>query len=96
MAPTSTPRSAPGSPAIRVSRSTSRRPSCSWLNAIETFFAKLTRRRLKRGVFRSIVDLQAAINRYLAEHNRDPQPFAWTKRADQILTKVSYLNASLH
>jgi transposase len=35
--------------------------SCSWLNAIETFFAKLTRRRLKRGVFRSIVDLQAAI-----------------------------------
>ena len=41
------------------------------------FFSPLTRRRLKRGVFRSIVDLQAAINRYLAEHNarrRDPSP----------------------
>ncbi len=36
--------------------------SASWLNAVEGFFAKLTKRRLKRGVFRSIVDLQAAIN----------------------------------
>ncbi len=40
--------------------------SASWLNAVEGFFAKLTRRRLKRGVFRSIVELQAAINRFLA------------------------------
>jgi transposase len=40
--------------------------SCSWLNAVEGFFAKLTRRRLKRGVFHSIVDLQAAINRFIA------------------------------
>src|SRR5271163_4324975 len=38
--------------------------SASWLNAVEGFFAKLTRRRLKRGVFHSLVDLQAAINRY--------------------------------
>ena len=37
--------------------------SCSWLNAVKGFFAKLSRRRLKRGVFRSVVDLQAAINR---------------------------------
>jgi transposase len=43
--------------------------SASWLNAVEGFFSALTRRRLKRGVFRSIIDLQAAINRYLAEHN---------------------------
>jgi transposase len=70
--------------------------SGSWLNAVETFFAALTRRRLKRGVFRSIVDLQAAINRYLAEHNRDPQPFVWTKHADQVLAKVNRLNASVH
>src|SRR6516164_9346983 len=41
--------------------------SASWLNAVEGFFAKLTKRRLKRGVFRSIVDLQAAINRFLKE-----------------------------
>ena len=59
----------------------------SWLNAVESFFSALTRRRLKRGVFRSIVDLQAAIHRYLAEHNADPKPFVWTKRAEQILAK---------
>ena len=46
--------------------------SSSWLNAVEGFFAKLTRRRLKRGVFHSLVDLQAAINSYLAEHNQAP------------------------
>jgi transposase len=68
----------------------------SWLNAVESFFSALTRRRLKRGVFRSIVDLQAAIHRYLAEHNRDPKPFVWTKRAEQILAKVNRLNASVH
>jgi transposase len=49
--------------------------SASWLNAVEGFFAKLTRRRLQRGVFHSLVDLQAAINRYLAEHNQAPKPF---------------------
>jgi PAS domain S-box-containing protein len=52
--------------------------SGSWLNPVETFFSALTRRRLKRRVFRSIVELQAAINRYLAEHNQSPQPFVWT------------------
>ena len=52
--------------------------SGSWLNAVETFFSALTRRRLKRGTFHSIVDLQAAINRYIAEHNDDPKPFTWT------------------
>jgi transposase len=70
--------------------------SGSWLNAVETFFAALTRRRLKRGSFRSIVDLQAAINRYVDQHNDDPKPFIWTKPADQILAKVNRLNASLH
>ena len=54
--------------------------SSSWLNAVEGFFVKLTRRRLKHGVFRSIADLQAAINRFLAEHNQAPKPFLW--RAD--------------
>ena len=49
--------------------------SASWLNAVEGFFATLTKRRLKRGVFRSIVELQAAINRFLAEHNSEPAAF---------------------
>ena len=45
---------------------------------MEGFFAKLTRRRLKRGVFRSLIDLQVAINRFLAETNSIPKPFVWT------------------
>ena len=49
--------------------------SCSWLNAVEGFFAKLTRRRLKHGVFHSLVDLQAAINRFIKENNQTPKPF---------------------
>jgi transposase len=63
--------------------------SASWLNAVEGFFSVLTRRRIRRGVFRSIVDLQAAINRYIGEHNEDPKPFVWTKPADAILEKLS-------
>src|SRR5690348_7354255 len=70
--------------------------SASWLNAVESFFSALTRRRLRRGVFCSIVELQAAINRYIAEHNDDPTPFVWTKTADQITAKLNRLNASLH
>jgi transposase/transcriptional regulator with XRE-family HTH domain len=70
--------------------------SGSWLNAVETFFSALTRRRLKRGSFYSIVDLQAAINRYIAEHNDDPKPFTWTKTPEQILAKLNRLNASVH
>ena len=62
--------------------------SCSWLNAVEGFFAKLTRRRLKRGVFRSVVELQAAINRYIAETNNQPKPFKWTANPDKIIAAV--------
>ena len=62
--------------------------SASWLNAVEGFFAKLTNRRLKRGVFASIVELQATINRYLAETNRQPKPFVWTTDPDQIIAAV--------
>jgi transposase len=70
--------------------------SGSWLSAVETFFSALTRRRIRRGSFHSIVDLQAAINRYIAEHNDDPKPFIWTKTADQTLAKLNRLNASVH
>jgi transposase len=62
--------------------------SGSWLNAVENFFSALTRRRIRRGVFKSIVDLQAAINRYLKQHNDNPKPFVWTKPAKDILAKV--------
>src|SRR5579862_4493115 len=49
--------------------------SASWLNAVEGFFATLTKRRLKRGVFQSVVDLQTAINRFLDDHNAKSKPF---------------------
>ncbi len=63
--------------------------SCSWLNAVETFFASLTKRRLRRGVFRSVVDLQAAINRYISEHNAEPKPFVWTADPERVLAAIS-------
>ncbi len=62
--------------------------SASWLNAVEGFFAKLTKRRLKRGIFLSVVDLQAAINRFVTETNNDPKPFTWTADPDKIIAAV--------
>jgi transposase len=62
--------------------------SCSWLNAVEGFFAKLAKRRLKRGVFRSVVDLQTTINRFVAETNVDPKPFTWTADPGKIIAAV--------
>ena len=62
--------------------------SASWLNAVEGFFATLTKRRLKRGVFRSIADLQAAINRFLEEYNQQSKPFAWTADPNKIIAAV--------
>ena len=56
--------------------------------AVEGFFAKLSKRRLKRGVFRSIVDLQVAINRFLDETNDNPKPFTWTADPDKIIAAV--------
>lgn len=69
--------------------------SASWTNAVETFFSALTRRRLRRGVFHSIADLQAAINRYVEDHNQAPKPFVWTKDADGILDRVTRVNHAL-
>jgi transposase len=62
--------------------------SCSWLNAVEGFFAKLSRRRLKRGIFGSVVDLQAAINRFVEETNQMPKPFTWTADPNRIIAAV--------
>jgi transposase len=62
--------------------------SASWLNAVEGIFAKLTRRRLRRGVFRSVADLKAAITRFLAETNSEPKPFVWTADPKRVLAAV--------
>ena len=65
--------------------------SSSWLNAVERFFAELTEKRLRRGVFRSVLDLIDAIDAYLEERNQDPKPFLWIKTADEILDKLAPL-----
>lgn len=62
--------------------------SSSWLNLVERFFGKITGERIRRGVFRSVLELVAAIDDYIADHNRDPRPFVWTKTADDILAKL--------
>ena len=59
--------------------------SASWLNAVEGFFAKLTKKRLKRGVFRSLQELKVAIHRSLDDTNANPKPFSWTKDPNKII-----------
>src|SRR5688572_16946197 len=60
----------------------------SWLNQVERFFALLTARRLKRGVHRSVEELEAAVLAYVEHHNAEPRPFRWSKSADDILASV--------
>jgi len=63
--------------------------SASWLNMVERFFAEITRKRIRRGIFKSVAELKEAIMEYLDNHNADPKPFIWTKSAAQILEKVA-------
>src|ERR1700678_4262572 len=65
--------------------------SGSWLNAVENFFSVLTRKRTRPGSSHSLIDLQAAIKRYLAEHNAEPKPFVWKASAASILAKIDKL-----
>jgi transposase len=69
--------------------------SSSWLNLVERFFAEITGKRIRRGIFRSVAELEAAIEDYLAKHNADPKPFVWTKTADVIITKTARAHAVL-
>jgi transposase len=62
--------------------------SGSWRNPVERFFAQITTRRIRRGSFKSVGELEAAIADYLRTHNERPKPFVWTKPADLILRKV--------
>src|ERR1019366_2342972 len=61
----------------------------SWINLVERWFAELTNKRIRRGVFRSVKDLETAIREFIEVHNEDPTPFVWTKTADQILASIS-------
>jgi transposase len=63
--------------------------SGSWLNLVERFFAEITEKRIRRGVFRSVAALEAAIREYLEHHNASPKPFVWTADADLILGRIN-------
>jgi transposase len=63
--------------------------SASWINLVERFFGLITQDRIRRGVFRSVADLEAAIYDYLEHHNADPKPFIWAAPANDILEKVA-------
>ncbi len=69
--------------------------SASWLNMVERFFAEITRKRIRRGVFKSVAELESAIMQYLENHNADPKPFVWTKSAGEILEKVARAKQAL-
>jgi len=61
----------------------------SWINLVERWFAELTNKRIRRGVFRSVQELETAIREYIEIHNQDPTPFVWTRTADQILASIA-------
>ena len=60
-----------------------------WLNLVERWFAELTTKQLRRGVHRSVRELEAAIHEFIAEHNAQSAPFIWTKTADEILASIA-------
>ena len=63
--------------------------SASWLNMVERWFGLLSEKQIKRGTHRSTIELEQAIRKYLAIHNEKPQPFVWTKTADDILASLA-------
>ncbi len=69
--------------------------SSSWLNLVERWFGELTGKRIRRGVFVSVADLQMAIEEFLAAWNEDPRPFVWTATVDSIIAKLSRCRQTL-
>ena len=69
--------------------------SSSWLNLVERWFAELTQKALRRGIFLSVSDLQEAIHAFLAAWNTDPKPFVWTAKLEDILEKIARARAKL-
>ena len=68
--------------------------SSSWLNQVERWFAEITRKRIRRGTFRSVRALVAAIRDYVSQYNKDPRPFQWVASASRIIRKVRKYKAT--
>ncbi len=69
--------------------------SASWLNQVERWFAEITRKRIRRGIFRSLHELERAIRDYIRANNKAPQPFQWVATANKIIKKVSKYKRTL-
>ena len=69
--------------------------SSSWLNMVERWFRDLTGKQIRRGVFKSVADLIAAIEAYIEHHNHNPKPFVWTAKAEDIIAKYRRAKAVL-
>ncbi|MBL8878426.1 MAG: transposase [Phycisphaerales bacterium] len=69
--------------------------SSSWLNLIECWFREITEKRIRCGVFHSVKELVAAIDEYIAQHNKHPRSFRWRAKAETILEKVRRARAVL-
>jgi transposase len=67
--------------------------SSSWLNLVERWFGEITRKRIRRGVFKSVPELVEVIQEFIRVNNLNPKPFVWTKKVDQILEKVNHCKA---
>jgi len=67
--------------------------SSSWLNLVERWFGEITRKRIRRGIFKSVHELITAIDEYIRCNNKDPKPFVWTKKAEEILEKLNRCKA---
>jgi transposase len=69
--------------------------SSSWLNLVERWFGEITRKRIRRGTFRSVPELTQAIYAYLRDTNKAPRPFIWTATAAKIMRKIKHCNEAL-
>jgi transposase len=70
--------------------------SSSWLNMVERFFRELTTKRIRRGSFTSVDQLEAAIRDFIDHHNERPLPYVWTAEADKIIEKVGRARLALN
>ena len=69
--------------------------SSSWLNLVERWFGEITRKRIRRGVFKSVAELVSVIDEYIRLNNANPKPFVWTKNVDTILEKIAHCKGAI-
>ena len=69
--------------------------SSSWLNMVERWFREITDKRIRRGVFRNVPELIAAIDEYMDNHNQNPRVFVWTASVESIMTKIAKCKEAL-